>query len=237
MAGGNKRTGSNDEASDKFFYHKWKRCLDIVGASVLLILLAPVLLLIAFVIKLDSPGPVLILQERMGARRRVKGGQIVWDRQPFRMYKFRSMTCAANQSLHCNVVKDVIHEKIQISDDGRYSFKVLNDPRLTRVGKMLRTMGLDELPQLVNVLQGDMSLVGPRPAPRYEVAEYQPWHDERLHALPGMVALWHVKGHSAVDFDQMVQLDIAYVRNQSLWMDMSIIMRLIAALVFRRGTT
>jgi len=235
MAGGNRRTGSNHEAANKFFYYRCKRCLDIVGASVLLILLAPVLFLIALLIKSESPGPVLFLQECIGSRRRVKGGQIVWEQQPFRVYKFRSMVYAPDQSLHYSFVKDFINGKIQISHKSRYCFKLLTDPRLTRVGKMLRKTGLDELPQLFNVLKDEMSLIGPRPVPLYDVATYQPWHYERLNTLPGIAGLWEIKRGSVADFDQMAQLDIEYVRNQSLWMDITIIIRLIPTLLFCRG--
>jgi lipopolysaccharide/colanic/teichoic acid biosynthesis glycosyltransferase len=124
---------------------------------------------------------------------------------------------------------------VQASDEGGPKFKLSNDPRVTRVGHILRKTSLDELPQLVNVLKGEMSLVGPRPLPTYEVAEYQAWHRERLAALPGITGLWQVQGRCEVTFEEQVQMDIEYVRNQSLWQDIKILLSTIPAVVSGRG--
>lgn len=232
IAGPNEKTGSNDGTPNTLLYYACKRFLDIVTASVLLILLTPVFLIIALLIKLDSPGPAFFIQERMGSRLRVKGGQIIWEQQTFQMYKFRSMLHNADESLHRHFIKSFINGTIETTT---CLFKLTNDPRLTQVGKWLRKTSVDELPQLINVLKGEMSLIGPRPVPTYEVAEYQPWHYERLNALPGIAGLWQVTARSSVEFDQMVTLDIEYVRNQSLIMDMKILILLIPALLSCRG--
>lgn len=220
-------------ANDLFFVTK--RLLDVVIASSMLLLLAPVLLIIALLIKLDDPGPVIFAQDRVGARRRGKGARAAWEIQTFRVYKFRSMVHNADETIHQAYIKAFVNGSAQAAEAGGPKFKLRNDPRITRVGRVLRKTSLDELPQLVNVLKGEMSLVGPRPVPMYEVAEYQDWHRERLAALPGITGLWQVKGRCQVSFEGMIQLDIEYVRRKSLWLDLWLLLLTIPAVLNGRG--
>jgi lipopolysaccharide/colanic/teichoic acid biosynthesis glycosyltransferase len=209
--------------------------MDMVVATLALLLLLPVFLLIAILIKVDTAGPVFFVQERVGARRRSKRGRTVWKIENFRCYKFRSMVQDADPTAHQAYIKAFVNGSVQASDEGSPKFKLSNDPRVTRVGHILRKSSLDELPQLVNVLKGEMSLVGPRPLPTYEVAEYQAWHRERLAALPGITGLWQVQGRCEVTFEEQVQMDIEYVRKQSLWQDIKILFSTIPAVVSGRG--
>lgn len=216
-----------------------KRAMDVVLATLLLLLLSPVLIVIALLIKLDSPGTIIFTQERVGARRRFKDGQFVWERQNFRICKFRSMAHNADARLHQAYVQAFIK-----NDDGAMQQlqgqqtevrKLVRDPRITRVGRFLRKSSLDELPQLWNVVKGEMSLVGPRPAIPYEVEVYESWHHHRLNACPGMTGLWQVTARSSADFDQMVRLDIEYIETPSIWQDIKIILKTPAAVVSSKG--
>lgn len=194
-----------------------KRAMDVVLSLIALALLAPLMLLIAVAIKLDSPGPVLFKQVRAGL-----GGR------PFAMFKFRTMVCGADE------MKQQL-QHLNSSGDPRL-FKIPRDPRVTRVGKLLRRTSLDELPQLFNVLRGEMSLVGPRPFFPEDLALYEPHHFERLSVLPGITGLWQVSGRSDVtDFEEVVRLDWQYIRNWSLWLDLWILLRTIPAAFGRRG--
>lgn len=185
----------------------WKRALDLVGAAAALILLSPVMALLALGIKLASPGPVLFRQERVGFRGR-----------PFTLLKFRSMHVNCDTEEHQAYLKSLIqsHTRMQKLDNDR-------DPRLIPLGKLLRASALDELPQLFNVLRGDMSLVGPRPAIPYEYDEYEPWQKLRCNAAPGMTGLWQVSGKNNTTFTEMVNLDIRYSRVKSLGLDLKIL--------------
>lgn len=192
-----------------------KRLMDVTVATLGLVLGAPLFLLIALAIRLDSPGPVLFRQTRVGLRRR-----------PFGMYKFRSMHVGAEEQ------QDMLAD---LNEADGPIFKIRDDPRLTRVGRLLRRLSLDELPQLVNVLRGEMSLVGPRPPIPAEVEKYQEWHKKRLEAPPGMTGLWQVSGRSRLPFDEMVLLDIYYIENWSLWMDLKILLRTIPKVLLGEG--
>ena len=223
------------EERNRPLYFTCKRCLDVVLTLLLLIVLAPLLLLIAVLIKLDTSGPVLFVQERVGARRRVKDGRTGWEIVLFPCYKFRSMIHGADQSIHQAHIEAFVEGRVEMSDTAHASFKLMNDPRVTRVGRLLRKTSLDELPQLLNVLRGEMSLVGPRPVPTYEVGKYGAHHWERLAVLPGITGLWQVKGRCQVPFEDMVRLDIEYIRAQSLWLDLKIIVLTIPAVLSGRG--
>ncbi len=192
-----------------------KRVIDIVGALLVLILGAPLLGVIALAIRLDSPGPILFRQERVGQNHR-----------PFTIYKFRSMRVGAEL------------EQAELRDfneaDGPL-FKIRDDPRLTRVGAFLRHVSLDELPQLLNVLRGEMSLVGPRPPIPAEVAQYQAWHKQRLVVPPGMTGMWQVSGRSELTFDEMVLLDLYYIEHWSPWLDFKIMLRTIPTVLLGDG--
>jgi exopolysaccharide biosynthesis polyprenyl glycosylphosphotransferase len=192
-----------------------KRAFDLLLAALALLVLLPVCLVIALAIRLDSPGPILFRQARAGRRGR-----------PFMVYKFRSMIQNAESKL------DKLRELNEASGP---MFKIREDPRRTRVGRFLRATSLDEVPQFLNVLRGEMSLVGPRPALLTEVAQYQDWHRMRLEAQPGMTGLWQVSGRSNLSFDEMVMLDIYYVENWSLGLDISILFRTVPQVLFGDG--
>lgn len=216
---------------DKHLYLTIKRLMDVVVSLVVIVLLCPFLLLIALLIKMDSPGPVIFRQERVGYDWRSRKLRI------FVFYKFRSMFHNCNQSVHQEYVKDKIRgQKCPTGSDNHAELvKLTNDRRVTRLGRVLRKTSLDELPQLWNVLKGNMSLVGPRPVPLYEVAEYEPWHKLRLEATPGITGLWQVKGRGRVTLDEMVNLDVEYINHQSLWLDLEILLRTIPAVLSCHG--
>jgi lipopolysaccharide/colanic/teichoic acid biosynthesis glycosyltransferase len=192
----------------------WKRFFDILSASFLLILLLPLFISIALLIKIVSPGPVIYRQERIGLRGR-----------RFEFLKFRTMKVAANDSRHRQYLKNLIVGSE--NQQGKASpMKKLDsiDPNIIRFGGFLRSSCLDELPQLINVLRGEMSLVGPRPPIPYEVYDYKQWHCARFNCLPGMTGLWQVSGKNRLSFPEMVRLDIRYARNMSLWQDIKILL-------------
>ncbi len=208
-----------------------KRIMDIGISSLVLILLSPVLLLIAVLIKLDSPGPVIFLQERMGFDWRTR------THKTFIMVKFRSMYQDADQTIHERHIRDWIQNRKHAERRGDQveMIKLTRDKRVTRVGRILRRASLDELPQFWNVLKGEMSVVGPRPVPLYEVAEYEPWHKQRLEATPGITGLWQIVGRGLVTVDEMVALDIEYINRQSVWLDLKILLLTIPAMISGRG--
>jgi lipopolysaccharide/colanic/teichoic acid biosynthesis glycosyltransferase len=221
------------DAQESSLYSCCKRCLDIVVSSLLLVLLSPLLLLIAILIKLDSRGPAIFKQERVGANREVVGGKVIWVVRNFTIYKFRSMVQGAHSALHEAYIRDFVEGRATPETGGK--FKLTNDPRVTAVGRALRKFSLDELPQFFNVLKGDMSLVGPRPVPPYEVACYQNGHHKRLAALPGISGLWQVKGRCQVSFDEMIEMDLEYIRKASLLLDLKILILTVPAVLSRKG--
>jgi lipopolysaccharide/colanic/teichoic acid biosynthesis glycosyltransferase len=216
------------------FYFNCKRAMDVVLSACLLVLLSPLILLIAVLIKLDTPGPVFFVQERVGSRRESRAGRAFWVLRKFRLYKFRSMLHKADQSLHETYIRDFVKGKLLDASAGSKR-KLTNDSRVTRVGRLLRKTSLDELPQLWNVLKGDMSLVGPRPVPEYEVELYEQSHYERLTALPGITGLWQVKGRGQVSFQEMVSMDVDYARRASFWLDLKLLALTIPAVLRGRG--
>lgn len=193
----------------------WKRLIDITAASLGLLMLSPVLLAIAVLIKVDSSGPVIFRQRRAG-----QGGR------PFTMFKFRTMVTDAE------ALKNELIEQNEI--DGP-AFKIKDDPRVTRIGSLLRRTSLDELPQLCNVLMGDMTLVGPRPLPCDESESCEHWHRARLHVTPGLTCTWQISGRSEIAFDEWMRMDLDYVRNRGLWTDLRILAGTFPAVVTRRG--
>jgi exopolysaccharide biosynthesis polyprenyl glycosylphosphotransferase len=192
-----------------------KRAFDLVFSVVGGVLSLPLCALIAIAIKLDSPGPVLFSQSRIGR-----------NGVPFQCYKFRSMVEGA---------ANMRPELGEMNEASGPLFKVRNDPRRTRVGRLIRRFSLDELPQIINVLRGEMSWVGPRPNLPEEVEQYQEWHKKRLTVSPGITGMWQVSGRSDLTFDEMVLLDIYYVENWNLAMDLGILLRSIPAIVGARG--
>ncbi len=218
---------------DKAVYYLLKRGLDAALAAMLLVLLFPLLLIVSLAIALDSSGPVIFKQIRVGAKRRQHAGKTDWEAQTFTLYKFRTMTHNADQSVHQAFIKAFIEGQVEANSDG--AFKLTNDPRVTMVGRFLRKTSLDELPQLYNVLKGEMSLVGPRPVPVYEVEQYKRWHWKRLAATPGLTGLWQVRGRSAVSYDEMIRLDLDYIAHQSIWLDAEILLMTIPAAAAGKG--
>jgi lipopolysaccharide/colanic/teichoic acid biosynthesis glycosyltransferase len=220
-------------------YFAVKRVCDVVLAGLLLLVLSPLMLVIALLIVLDTPGPAIFRQDRVGARRRTRGHLPTWDIGIFAFYKFRTMCSGADPSAHRAYVQAYIHNDhesmaaLQGGDNNLH--KMVNDARVTHLGRFLRKSSLDELPQLWNVLQGDMSLVGPRPPIPYEVEMYEPWHWQRLETIPGLTGLWQVTARSSADFDEMVKLDLYYIENQSLWLDLKILFQTPLAVLRGKG--
>jgi lipopolysaccharide/colanic/teichoic acid biosynthesis glycosyltransferase len=203
-----------------------KRGLDLVGSLALLAALSPLFLLIAALVKLTSRGPVFFRQVRVGQRAK-----------HFRMLKFRTMYVNAGHALHQEFVTSLIKSGSRAKDPGSNGFfKIVDDPRVTPIGRILRKTSLDELPQLWNAVCGTMSLVGPRPPIPYEVAEYEPWHCRRvLEAKPGITGLWQVTGRSRTTFDEMVRLDLRYARTRSLRTDLKILLATPKAVIAGKG--
>ena len=193
-----------------------KRASDLIIGSLASLFILPFSLLLVLLIKLDSKGPVFYKQERVGMDGRV-----------FLFYKFRTMHTDTDDASHREFQRRYIagQPKVEIAGDGRPVYKLQTDPRITRIGRWLRRLSLDELPQLLNVLRGDMSLVGPRPPIPYEVESYELWHRKRLDMKPGMTGLWQVSGRNRLPFDEMVRLDLYYIENWSLLLDIKIILR------------
>jgi exopolysaccharide biosynthesis polyprenyl glycosylphosphotransferase len=201
-----------------------KRAMDIAGGLLALMLLSPVLLAVAAAIKLSSPGPILFRQQRMGQHGK-----------RFTFLKFRSMYFTDDHTIHQEYVKRLI-SGVNGSENGNGNqtnvYKLTNDPRITSIGRILRRTSLDEVPQFLNVLAGQMSLVGPRPPIPYEFENYDLWHVQRLLAVkPGITGLWQVEGRSQVAFDDMVRLDLKYAGSWSLWLDLKILLKTPGAVV------
>ncbi|HVP14117.1 MAG TPA: sugar transferase [Terriglobales bacterium] len=198
-----------------FYLRSGKRALDVVGALAGLILTSPLLLLAAILIKLESRGPVVYKSIRIGRGAR-----------PFTFYKLRSMVDGADQRRHA-----LSH----LNETDGPVFKMTRDPRVTRIGRLLRMTSLDEFPQLWNVLRGEMSLVGPRPPIAEEVVQYEPWQLRRLDVLPGITCLWQISGRSRIGFQEWMRLDLEYIKHRSLWLDLKILVRTIPAVLSREG--
>lgn len=194
-----------------------KRCLDIVGSIVAIVLTSPILLFTFIEIKMDDGGPVLFKQIRVG-----QGGRL------FLIWKFRSMVMNADK------IKDEILKQNQHSDG--VTFKMKNDPRITKIGKWIRKLSIDELPQFFNVLKGEMSLVGPRPPLPREVALYGARHLRRLRAKPGITCLWQIGGRADIDFEGQVRLDLEYIHSQGFWQDIVILIKTVPAVLLGKGS-
>ncbi|MBU0995303.1 MAG: sugar transferase [Proteobacteria bacterium] len=201
-----------------------KRTFDMLISALALILLSPVFLFIALGIKLSSKGPVFYKQKRIGK----KG-------QAFSFYKFRSMHLNSDNQQHKSFVTDFIKNSNKKKEKEIKIFKITDDPRIFKFGKFIRKTSLDELPQLYNVLKGDMTLVGPRPCLLYEWECYEEWHKNRLNAIPGCTGIWQTLGRSSVTFEEMVILDLFYISNMSLWLDFQIILKTFPVIFLGKG--
>lgn len=237
-------------------YEVSKRIVDVLGASACLLIAAPLMAAVAIAVKLDTPGPAIFRQERVCTRKGKDGSRQLGR---FTFYKFRSMYHRSSDDLHRRYVQAFIGNDergmASVQEQARQMAggdaqpgadqpahgdangvrKLTCDPRVTRVGSIIRRTSLDELPQLWNVLKGDMSLVGPRPALPYEVEVYQDWHHGRLLAKPGMTGLWQVAARSAATFEEMAALDVWYVEHRSFWLDLRILVRTPLAVLAGRG--
>lgn len=204
-----------------------KRIADVVIASLVLVLISPLMLLIALCVKRSSSGPVFFVQERLGR-----------DGQPFKFYKFRTMVHNSDDAIHRQFAAMFISgdkDGCAESNSGDEVFKLKKDPRVTDLGYFMRKTSLDELPQLFNIIKGEMSLIGPRPPIAYEIEYYQPWHMERLKAVPGLTGLWQVSGRSSVSFEEMVRLDIRYINEWSPMLDFKILLKTIPVVLNGTG--
>lgn len=217
-----------DETMNPHWFQKaLKKGIDIIGAIAGIILFSPIMLIVALAVKITSPGPIIFRQTRLGLKGR---------RFPF--YKYRSMYLNMDDRIHREYVSNLIEgqlEKVNQGEEGNPFFKIKDDPRITRVGKIIRKLSIDELPQFFNVLKGEMSLVGPRPPIPYEIENYKPWHLRRiLEMKPGITGLWQVSGRSKTTFDEMVRLDLRYVQNWSVWLDLKILFRTVKEVFYPR---
>ncbi len=205
-------------------YRLAKRTLDLTASIVGLLLASPILALVAIGVKLESRGPVLFRQERLGL-----GGR------PFTLYKFRSMFTSAAQERHRDHARELIRgDATMVEGSEKVWVPIAADPRVTRLGAFLRRSHLDELPQLINIVRGEMSLVGPRPPIPYEVEVYEPWHLRRLSVIPGLTGLWQATAWGRVSFDEGVALDLAYVDHRSFGFDLRLIGRTLWQIVTGR---
>jgi len=193
-----------------------KRLLDIVASAILLVLLSPLFLAVAIAIRLEDPGPILFKQKRVG-----RWGTL------FTMWKFRSMFTDAEERKRELMAQNEM--------EGGVLFKMKDDPRITKVGRIIRKTSIDELPQLWNVFKGEMSLVGPRPPVTQEVDQYSLSDRRRLEVIPGITCIWQVSGRSDIPFDQQVELDVQYIESQSFWNDIKILLKTVPALLFGTG--
>lgn len=192
-------------------YLFFKRAMDIIGSLCGIILLSPLLIIVALAIKIEDPkGSIFFSQQRCGK-----------DNKLFPMYKFRSMVSNA---------EELLEELMEHNEMDGPVFKIKEDPRITRVGKFIRKTSIDELPQLFNILRGDMSIVGPRPAIPHEVAEYSHYHKQRLLVKPGLTCIWQVSGRNSIGFDEWMEMDLEYIEKRNLWMDIKLIFKTVGVL-------
>jgi lipopolysaccharide/colanic/teichoic acid biosynthesis glycosyltransferase len=221
-------------------YFALKRVMDVLLVLLLTPVALPIVLVVGLIVRIDSPGPAFFTQSRMSARRRREDGRWVWELKPFTFYKLRTMARNADPTLHRTYLNayiagddDAIKRLNEGSSDG--SYKIAKDPRITRVGATIRALSLDELPQLWNVLKGDMSLVGPRPPIDYEVERYSSDQLQRLAGPAGLTGWWQVNGRATVTFEEMVALDTSYLSQRSLLLDLTILVRTLGVVVTREG--
>jgi lipopolysaccharide/colanic/teichoic acid biosynthesis glycosyltransferase len=199
------------------------RVLDVTVAGIVLVVLTPVIAVTAIAVRLSSPGPVLFRQRRLGRGMR-----------PFTVLKFRTMRADADSKLHREYVRSLINTDPEPNEQGDL-YKLVVDPRVTKVGRFLRSWSIDEVPQLINVLRGEMSLVGPRPVIEYEVEQYPDWYLQRFAVKPGMTGLWQVSGRNERTYEEMIRFDVEYAESRSLWLDLRILARTALVVMRRQG--
>lgn len=217
-------TRQADKIGHQIGYNFIKRAMDLFITLFILPIVLPLMAVIALLVRLDSPGPAIFKQKRIG-----KNGRM------FYIYKFRTMQHKLDNSYHQAFMKAFVRGEIGQEGQERQVFKPFTDSQVTRIGRLLRRTSLDELPQILNILKGEMSVVGPRPNVVYEVEAYKSWHMERLAVLPGITGLAQVNGRSSISFDMIVQYDIDYVQNQSLWMDLQILWKTFTSVISKEG--
>lgn len=205
-------------------YPLLKRIVDLMGCVIALPIMLPLMAVIALAIRLDSPGPVLFIQERVGKHGR-----------RFRIFKFRTMIHNRDDSAEIEFMKAFVAGRLRLDNDETTSYKAARPAHISRVGRILRRTSLDELPQLLNILRGEMSLVGPRPYVPWEVAQFRPEHYMRLEVLPGLTGLAQVRGRSNISFRKIIEYDIEYIRQQSLGLDLQIIWWTVFQVLTGRG--
>ena len=198
------------EVKSNYYYEFFKRSIDVICSIMGLIALSPIFLIVSILIRLESKGEIIFKQKRIGL-----------NGKEFEMYKFRSMVANAEE------LKAKLAKENEMSGP---MFKMRDDPRITKVGKFIRKTSIDELPQLINVVKGEMSLVGPRPSLPKEVAEFEEWMNERLLVKPGLTCYWQVSGRNNIDFEDWMKLDIKYVRERNFWLDIKLILKTILVL-------
>jgi lipopolysaccharide/colanic/teichoic acid biosynthesis glycosyltransferase len=220
-----RRTHDSTGAERRRLHYWLKDVLDMVIAVGTLVVFSPLLLILALAVKLDSPGPAIFKQKRIGR-----------DGKPFTVWKFRSMHVNADDKPHREALQKLAQGEPAATVDGQGFFKPVDDPRVTRLGRFLRATGLDELPQVVNLLRREMSVVGPRPAIPYELDLYKDWYHRRLTVRPGVTGLWQVRRHDTQNFDDVMRLDLEYVDSFSIWLDLKIILLTVPMILFRRWT-
>lgn len=196
-------------------YKLLKRLMDILLSAIALIVLSPVFLITAIAIKLEDNGPALFIQERAGK-----------DMIPFRIYKFRSMYVDADKQLA---------KMMEKNEQTGHAFKIKDDPRVTKVGKVIRKLSIDELPQLINIIRGDMSIVGPRPILTFQMEECSEYERQRLIVQPGLTCYWQIGGRANIKWDEWVELDLNYIEDMSLWTDIKMIVKTVPAVFDSRG--
>lgn len=225
--------------SQRYAYYLFKRIFDLITAILLIIILSPLFVLVALGILIYSPGPIFFIQRRVGSKSKLINGHYQWQKVEFDCYKFRTMKINADPSTHKAYVQALIENDQErmdaIQGETTETRKLIHDPRITRPGAFLRKFSLDELPQLWNVLKGDMSLVGPRPAIPYELEFFKPWHFQRFEAKPGITGLQQVNARCNIEFDQQIAYDLDYIKNQSLWLDIRIILKTPLVVITTKG--
>lgn len=207
-------------------YPQTKRVLDLIFCILILPFIIPLMVLCAIAIYLESVGPIIFVQDRIG-----KGGK------NFRMYKFRTIKVDFDKENSQAYMKDYIRGTLAMDESGNVTYKPIKGDSITKVGKILRRTSLDELPQIINVLKGEMSIIGPRPNVVWEVEEYRPWHHERFEVLPGITGLAQVRGRSCIDFKSLVRYDIEYIENQNLLLDLKILWWTFLNTILRKGAS